>query len=352
MSLSDRLAGRLWPVDGCGGFWLAMGLSRGCCFADQAAGSGSVLVKLPGKRQLLKRLWLAYRLWLREDCIDLSAAFAYHTLQSIFPALLIGLSIASRWLGSDRQLLDRLLMLLFQVLPASAQPLVEDTLTRFLRQGFGAGALGFVLLALAANNIYLSLQRGADRIWWNRPLQSDLLPWQDVVRRFIALRTKAFVLLVLIGPLIVLDQWISNIRFLGYSVLRRWVDPWVPLILRPGGSVSLGFDLLISLLLSALVTLLLLWWLPSRRIPLRPLIPAASFTALAITVLNLLLGRSLVLLGFRFQAYGVVGVILLLSLWVWMLGVLLYYGHCLALVLARGRDSRWPGRRSTPLPLA
>ena len=90
-------------------------------------------------RRLVRPLWHAYLLWLRTDCIDLSAAFAYHTLQSIFPALLIGLSLASRWLGNDRQLLERLLHLLQQVIPASSQPVVVDALTRFLRQGFGAG---------------------------------------------------------------------------------------------------------------------------------------------------------------------------------------------------------------------
>ena len=307
---------------------------------------------LPAKRWLLRRLWWAYLLWLREDCIDLSAAFAYHTLQSLFPALLIGLSIASRWLGSDRQVLERLLHVLYQILPPSSQPIIEETLMRFLRQGFGAGALGFVLLVLAANNIYLSLQRGADRLWWNRPFSTDALPWPRLVRRFIALRIKAFLLLVLIGPLIVLDQWISNIRFLGYHLLRRWVDPLVPSLLRPGGSVSLGFDLLISLVLTSLATLLLLWWLPSRRIPWRPLLPAGVLTAVAITLLNLLLGRFLLVLGFRFQAYGVVGAFLLLSLWVWMIGVLLYYGHCLAVVLSRRGDLPWSGRRSTPARLA
>jgi len=304
------------------------------------------------KRQVVRRLWHAYLLWLREDCIDLSAAFAYHTLQSIFPALLIGLSLASRWLGNDLQLLDRLVHLLYQLLPATAQPLVQETLLRFVRQGSGAGALGFVLLVLAANNIYLSLQRGADRLWWSRPFHDQARSWRAVVARFIALRIKAFVLLLLIGPLVVLDQWISNIRFIGFHLLRHWVDPYMPPLIRTAGSVSLGFDLLISLLLSVLVTLLLFWWLPSRRIPLRPLIPAAVVTATAISLLNQLLGRILVLLGFRFQAYGVVGIVLLLSLWVWLIGVLLYYGHCLAVVLARGRDQRWPGRRSTPAALA
>ena len=89
-------------------------------------------------------------------------------------------------------------------------------------------------------------------------------------------------------------------------------------------------------------SLALLWWLPSRRVPWRPLVPAAAFSGTAITLLNLILGRSLLALGLRFQAYGVVGGILLLSLWVWIVGALLYYGHCLAVVLAR----RSPGRRS------
>jgi membrane protein len=160
------------------------------------------------------------------------------------------------------------------------------------------------------------------------------------------LRLKAFVLLVLVGPLLLLDQWINSIRYLGFGFIRTFVDPWLPVLLRGGGSVSFGLDVVISLAIATLITLLLLWWLPSRPIPLRPLLPAALFTALMTTGLNLLLGRTLVLLGLRFQAYGVVGGILLFSLWVWMVGVLLYYGHCLGVVLS----SRTTGRRSALLP--
>jgi len=289
-------------------------------------------------------LWHAYLLWLRADCIDLSAAFAYHTLQSLFPALLIGLSVASRWLGRDRDLLDRLLHLIAQIIPISSQPVVEETLTRFLRQGLGAGLLGFLLLALSANNIYLSLQRGADRLWWNRPKDFQVLNPRQLVVRFITLRLKAFLLLVFVGPLIVLDQWISNIRFIGFTFVRSWIDPFLPTFLRVSASVSFGLDISISLLIAFLVTLALLWWLPSRRIPLAPLLPAAVLAGSAITLLNLLLGRSLLALGLRFQAYGVVGCILLFTLWIWIVGAILYYGHCFAVV----RTRHLPGRRSTP----
>lgn len=292
----------------------------------------------------LRTLWHAYLLWLRADCIDLSAAFAYHTLQSFFPALLIGLSVASRWLGRDRDLLDRLLHLIAQIIPISSQPVVEETLTRFLRQGLGAGLLGFLLLALSANNIYLSLQRGADRLWWNRSMDFQVLNPRQLVTRFITLRLKAFLLLVIVGPLIVLDQWISNIRFIGFTFVRSWIDPFLPTFLRVSASVSFGLDISISLLIASLVTLALLWWLPSRSIPLAPLMPAAVLAGSAITLLNLLLGRSLLALGLRFQAYGVVGCILLFTLWIWIVGAILYYGHCFAVV--RTRHS--PGRRSTP----
>lgn len=290
-------------------------------------------------------LWKAYRLWLRHDCMDLSAAFAYHTLQSLFPALLIALALASRWLGGDRLLMEKLLNLLFQWIPVSSHALVADAFMRFLRQGTGAGLVGFGLLLFSANNIYLSLQRGADRIWWNRPHGLETLSARDVVLRFLRLRLKAFALLLLIGPLLVLDQWVGKIRFLGIRFFYNLIDPGMPQALRGAGSVSVGLDLLLSIMTAILVILLLLWWLPSSPIALRPLLPAAILVGIAITVLNMLLGRTLLLIGLRFQAYGVVGAILLLSLWVWLVGVIFYYGQCLAVVL--GRVSR--GRRSALL---
>ena len=66
----------------------------------------------------------------------------------------------------------------------------------------------------------------------------------------------------------------------------------------------------------------------------------------SLTLSNCLLGRSLLALGLRFQAYGVVGGVLLLTFWVWMVGVLLYFGQCFSVVLSGGAS----GGPSTPLP--
>jgi membrane protein len=282
----------------------------------------------------LRIVWRAYRLWLRCDCIDLSAAFAFHTLQSFFPAFLIALALASRFLGRDDALLERVRFLLAQVIPAEATPLFEEALLRFVRQGFGAGIVGLVLLLLNANNIYLTLQRGADRLWWNRPSGLESLTWLRIVQRFVLLRLKSLLILFLVGPLLVLDQLIGNIRILGSTVLRERLSYLLPPRYGWLSQFSAGTDLLLSNLLAFISVMVLLWLLPSRRVPLRALIPGALLISTVSTYLSVILGRLLFVLGLRFQAYGVIGGILLLLLWLWLLGVILYFGQCLSVTIA------------------
>ena len=290
-------------------------------------------------RRLLRRrlslLWRAYRLWLRFDCIDLSAAFAFHTLQSFFPALLIALALASRFIGQDEALLEQAKLLLIQVIPSESMPVFTDALSRFLRQGFGAGIAGVILLLLNANNIYLTLQRGADRVWWNRPHGLESLTWIRIVQRFILLRLKSLLILLLVGPLLIADQVIGNIRVLGSTVVRDWLSDLLPQHFSWLGRFSYGADLLLSNCLAFISVMVLLWLLPSRRVPWRPLIPGALLTSSIATLLTALLGRLLFAMGLRFQAYGVVGGVLLLTLWLWLLGAILYFGQCLSVTIAR-----------------
>jgi len=46
-------------------------------------------------------------------------------------------------------------------------------------------------------------------------------------------------------------------------------------------------------------------------------------------------------LGSRFQAYGFIGGVLVLTLWVWMVGVIIYFGQCWSVVIASMRRSRY-----------
>jgi membrane protein len=252
----------------------------------------------------LSPFWQALRLWMRHDCVDLSAAFAYHGLQSIFPLCLIGLSAASAVLGRREALQERLLIVLAGLLPHQAMGIVESGLDRFVRQGVGAGLLGVLILALTASNAFLTLQRGADRIWWNRPWQPPpSRSWPHLFWRYLGLRLRGLFWLSLLGGLGVAGQVVARGRF--------------------------------SLLLAVPVAWLLLKVLPSRQLPWRAFWPGALVLGLSTSLLNRVLAAVLLPLGLRFQAYGVVGAVLLFTLWVWLVGVLIYYAQCLSLACWR-----------------
>ena len=68
--------------------------------------------------------------------------------------------------------------------------------------------------------------------------------------------------------------------------------------------------------------------------------PGAVLVATALTLLNPLLGWLLVWIASRFLAYGLVGGVIVLTLWLWLLGLLLYFGTAWSVA----RQHRWLGR--------
>ncbi|WP_094556401.1 YihY/virulence factor BrkB family protein [Synechococcus sp. 1G10] len=293
----------------------------------------------------LRRIWWSCRLWNHFGCVDLSAAFAYHTLQSFFPVLLIILSLASWVLGRDDGLTGQILDWTSQLLPDSAQRVVQSTLVQLYRQRGGAGFLGVAVLLITASNAYLSLQRGTDHLWSLRfernaragatvapiPVVQNVLV---VVRRFLMLRLKATMFLLSVGTLFVMDQLTVNLRLMGFETWRGLTAAPLAWLYRYLFPVSALADLLVSLLIASLVSLGLLRLLPSRRISWHLLLPGSMLVGSAYTLLNIAVGRSIVSLGTRFQAYGLIGGVLVLTLWVWLLGLIYYFGVAYSVVLA------------------
>ena len=133
----------------------------------------------------------------------------------------------------------------------------------------------------------------------------------------------------------VLDQISANLRMIPTTVLEKisnssnFISEFIlKLPLLQVGQFALplvGFSLM-ALLLQAL--------LPSRKVPLKPLIPGSILIGIGLTTLNLAVSKSILSLGARFQAYGFIGGFLVLTLWVWLLGVILYFGQCWSVAIA------------------
>ena len=294
------------------------------------------------RRLLVRRfggqIWQACQRWNNSECVDLSAAFAYFVLQSFFPLLLIALSLAAGVFG-ETDSLDNVLVSVTQVLPPSATSLVDSTLRGLVDQGYGAGILGVVVLLLTASNAYLTLQRGADRLWSEvLPEPAGGLSWWQQVMQFCRTRVEAFLTVLAISVLIIFQQLVLSIGQLPEDMLGI-LDGFIPGLMafvRSSPILPLGRILVPALVLSLMAWLLQVV-LPSRRVPITPLIPGSLLIGFGLAFLNIVLSLSIVSLGNRFQAYGVIGGVLVLTLWVWLVGVILYFGQCLSVELAAVR---------------
>ncbi|MDB4651339.1 YihY/virulence factor BrkB family protein [Synechococcus sp. AH-551-E05] len=294
------------------------------------------------KRQLFRwvvlSLWRASQRWCDAACVDLSAAFAYFTLQSIFPLLLIALSVAARVFGRTDSL-DNLMAFIAPILPPSVVDLVDSTLRGLVAQGFGAGILGVAVLLLTASNAYLTLQRGSDRLWDEVLPPSPIgLPFSVYAVQFLRARLEAFVIILTICTLILAEQVLVGIRRLPDDLLHHLdqIVPSLSLLVRESPIAPLG-QIFLPMVTLSLMALFLQRVLPSRRVPIMPLIPGSILIGLGLSLLNTVLSLSLFSLGNRFQAYGVIGGVLVLTLWVWLVGVIIYFGQCWSVELAASR---------------
>ena len=303
-------------------------------------------------RQLGKQIWQASQRWNNAECVDLSAAFAYYVLQSFFLLLLIALSVAARVFGKTDSL-DNVLASVTRLLPPSANSLVDSTLRGLVEQGFGAGILGVIVLLLTASNAYLTLQRGADRLWSEiLPEPANGLPWWQQFVQFCRTRVEAFLTVFAIAVLIVFQQLLLSLGQLPEDILGilDGVIPGLMGLVRSSPILPLGRILVPALILSLMAWLLQVV-LPSRRVPKTSLIPGALLIGFGLAFLNKILSLSIVSLGNRYQAYGVIGGVLVLTLWVWLVGVILYFGQCLSVELASARLSKQRlGEPNNPMP--
>ena len=98
------------------------------------------------QRRAQDQLLTAVQLWNRHGCVDLSAAFAFHSLQSFFPFLLVCLGVGAQLFGQTDGAIERLTALADALLPAGGEQVIAGVLQRLINQGQGAEQVGGLVL--------------------------------------------------------------------------------------------------------------------------------------------------------------------------------------------------------------
>ena len=269
-----------------------------------------------------------------DEAGQLGAALAYYAMFSLFPLLL--LLVAA--LGFVLQYWDEAIDVQKQILGAVSRnfsPQLSETLSGILTgvksDAGGATIIGLVTLLMGASGVFQQLDMSFNKIW---KVPKPVGPSSIVQTIIKTVRTRlfSFGMVLAVGFLLLVSMALTGIS---QALLQGFSD--LPVV----GSVA-GFTLgiLLSLLLNTLVFALLFKYLPDTVVHWRDVWLGAAITALiwelAKYILAWYIGRS----AQSYSAYGAVGAVLVLMVWIYFSSQILFLGAEFTEAYSRHRGSR------------
>jgi membrane protein len=279
--------------------------------------------------------WMIWRLltstvnaWLDDYAPSMGAALAFYTLFSIAPLLLIVISVTGFFFGEAAARAEIFAQISLMVGEDSATTL--DTVLKSLDKP-AASLLGMLVglgtLLIGATTVFVELQNAMARIW-----QVPLRPDFSGVRDFFRVRLLSLGLVLGIGFLLLVSLVLSALM----AALGKWWAPWF-------GEFALVADavnFVVTLTFITAVFAMIYKWMPRTAVAWRDVWIGALITALLFTVgktlIGLYIGRSAVA-----SVFGAASSLVVLLLWV-------YYS---AQVFLLGAEFTWVfAQRRKPAP--
>lgn len=288
--------------------------------------------------------------WQQDNCAEMGAALAYYALFSLFPIVLIILSVVGAILGTDTDVYQQILIVARQSLPPDAYEVVETTLVDLNRSSVGAGLVGFGLLMFTASSIFNALDRAVDKIWNTQDQPTVQVGFKGVAWNFVKDKILAFtlvlgtagVLLLSLLSNIVIKIIVNLVNDVGRVI--NWVSVDQIILLR---SLELG----ISFFLLTAVVMGLFKILPSAAIKWQDIWLGAMMTVALLIILQRLVGTGVVSIGEQFRAYGVIGSVMVLLLWIYLTIQIFFLGCEFSYVYSHLFGSRQSVRSNSELSM-
>ncbi|MGK7942842.1 MAG: YihY/virulence factor BrkB family protein [Microcystaceae cyanobacterium] len=263
--------------------------------------------------------------WQQDNCAEMGAALAYYSLFSLFPTLLIILSVVGSILGAETQAVQQTLTIAQKGLPPEAYEIVKNTLVHLNSSSVGAGLIGFVILLFTASRIFGALDRSVDKIWKAENQASEKTHVAHIALGFILDKIFAFALVISTSFLLFLSL-LSNIAIrIILEIVRKfeaaigWLDVDNILLYK---ALQTG----ITFLLLTTVVMTLFKILPSTKVKWGDIWLGSMITVGLFMLLQRLVGSGIVSIGEQFKAYGVLGGVMVLMLWIYLTFQIFFLG--------------------------
>lgn len=277
--------------------------------------------------------------WDQDNCPGMAAALSYYALFSLFPLLLVLLSIFGLFIGPNTAVFQSIQSAAQRYLPPDVHGLVRDTVIALNQNSVGAGIIGFGLLLFAASTVFAILRRSVNRIWQSPSRASEAGSLPKVVLFFIVNKLSSF-LLVFGMALLLLASLVSNIVIKTILALVATFQETFAFIEIDELQLTKGLQASSSFFVLAIAICVLLKILPSVYVGWQDVWLSALVAALALVGLQQLVSNSVISIGGRFLSYGVIGSVMILLLWIFLVFQILLVSCVLSYVYAHVFGSR------------
>jgi membrane protein len=245
-----------------------------------------------------------FQAWSDDYVPSMGAALAYYTMFSLAPLLLIVIAIAGLVFGQDAargEIEAQLRSLMGEGSAVAVQELLKSV--RHPASGIAATVVGVVLLLVGATSVFGELQDTLNRIW-KAPVRSNVGGWIKLIRS----RLLSFGMVLALGFLLLVSLVVSA----GLTVAGQW---WGPIF---GQWVVLAaiVNAMSSFLVVATMFAFIYKIMPNVHVQWSDVWVGALVTALLFSVgkyaIGLYIGHSGVVSGF-----GAAGSLVVVMLWVY-----------------------------------
>ena len=262
---------------------------------------------------LLKATWTEFQ---QDEAEQLGAALAYYATFSIFPLLILLLAALGATVGSQATVRQGMLDAVSSNFSPSLAQTLSTVLDTVAKQAGTATVIGVITLLLGASGVFQQLDRSFNKIW-NTPKPEQPAGWWAMIVSVVRERLVSFLMVMAVGFLLVLSMVLSGVSNALVGLLSN-----VPVV---GGVVGFLVSLVLSVLLSSLIFGLIYRYLPDVKLTWRDVLPGALVTGVLWEVAKRLLALYIEHSAFS-SAYGAIGTVLVLMVWVYLSSQILFLG--------------------------
>ncbi len=241
--------------------------------------------------------------WQRDKASQLAASTAYYTVFSLAPLLIIVLSVVGLLL-EEAEVEMYLLRELRSLVGEEGMGAVASMLDAAKQAPHSviASIIGFIVLILGASGLMAALQDAFNSIW-----KIETHPHSNTILVMLLKRLFSLGMILTLGFLLLVSLVLSTV----VSIIVAFLSEQIPalIVLLP------VVHILLSFLVITFLFIIFFKYLPDVRIPWKTVLPGAALTALLFTIGKTALGFFLSQWDLT-SSYGVASSIIVLLLWI------------------------------------